>query len=45
MTIFLGGLGLFLLALAFLGFLAYLWDPYGDERRDARSRNQARRIR
>lgn len=45
MVIFLAGMAVFLLALAVLGFLAYLWDPYGDERRDARSRNQARRIR
>jgi len=43
-TLFLGGMAVFLLALCALGGLAYLIDPYGDERRDAKSRNsQARR--
>jgi hypothetical protein len=43
-TVFLAGMAFFLLALCVLGGLAYLLDPYGDERRDAKDRNQAHRL-
>jgi hypothetical protein len=44
-SVFLAGMAFFLLCLCILGGLAYLLDPYGDERRDARNRNDQARPR
>ena len=44
MTLFMAGMGVFILALSVLAIIADAWDPYG-ERHDARQRNQAHRRR